>query len=131
MGQWTSYCPCARTGTFWFDFHGPNLILVSTCPCICPFVRAMVLKLHVWIPHGKIVDLGGIFSQLSPHVKLCPFEKIRMKFCLLSFTCNYVVSVLRGFLLLWVLGMGCFILLWHSLSLPYNYLVRYLKKYNS
>ena len=26
--------------------------------------------------------------------------------CLLSFTCNYVVSVLRGFLFLCVLGMG-------------------------
>ena len=26
--------------------------------------------------------------------------------CLLSFTCNYVVSVWRGFLFLWVLGMG-------------------------
>ena len=41
--------------------------------------------------------------------------------CLLLFTCNYVVSVWRGFLFLWVLGMGYFILLWHSLSLPYNY----------
>ena len=37
------------------------------------------------------------------------------------FTCNYVVSVLRGFLFLWVLGMGYVILLWHSLGLPYNY----------
>ena len=27
--------------------------------------------------------------------------------CLLSFTCNYVVSVRRGFLFLLVLGMGC------------------------
>ena len=27
----------------------------------------------------------------------------------------------RGFLFLWVLGMGCVILLWHSLSLSYNY----------
>ena len=36
-------------------------------------------------------------------------------------TCNYVVSVWRGFLFLWVLGMGYVILLWHSLSLPYNY----------
>ena len=26
-----------------------------------------------------------------------------------------------GFLFLWVLGMGYVILLWHSLSLPYNY----------
>ena len=41
--------------------------------------------------------------------------------CLLSFTCNYVVFVWRGFLFLWVLGMGYIILLWHSLSLAYNY----------
>ena len=41
--------------------------------------------------------------------------------CLLMLTCNYVVSVWRGFLFLWVLGMGYVILLWHSLSLPYNY----------
>ena len=32
-----------------------------------------------------------------------------------------MVSVWRGFLFLWVLGMGYVILLWHSLSLPYNY----------
>ena len=43
--------------------------------------------------------------------------------CLLLFTCNYVVSVQRGFLFLWVLGMGYVILLWHSLSLPHNYFV--------
>ena len=43
--------------------------------------------------------------------------------CLLLFTCNYmyVVFVLRGFLFLWVLGMGYVILLWHSQSIPYNY----------
>ena len=43
--------------------------------------------------------------------------------CLLLFTCNYVVSVRKGFLILLVLGMGCVILLCHSLGLPYNYLV--------
>ena len=43
------------------------------------------------------------------------------------FACNYVVSVRRGFLFLWVLGMGCVILLWHSLSLPYNYFEYYVK----
>ena len=43
--------------------------------------------------------------------------------CLLLFTCNYVVFVWRGFLFLWVLGIGNVILLWHSLSLPYNYLL--------
>ena len=41
--------------------------------------------------------------------------------CLLLFTCNYVVFVWRGFIFLWVLGMGYVILLWQSLSLPYNY----------
>ena len=45
--------------------------------------------------------------------------------CLLLFTCNYVVSVWRGFLFLWVLGMGYVILLWHSLSLPYNYFLTF------
>ena len=43
--------------------------------------------------------------------------------CLQSFNCNYVVSVRRGFLFIWVFGLGCVILLWHSLSLPYNYFV--------
>ena len=41
------------------------------------------------------------------------------------FTCNYVVSVWRGFLFLWVLGMGYTILLWHFMSLPYNYFDSY------
>ena len=41
--------------------------------------------------------------------------------CLLLFMCNYLVSVRRGLLFLLVLGIGFVILLWHSLSLPYNY----------
>ena len=41
--------------------------------------------------------------------------------CLLLFTCNYVVSVWNGFLFLWVLWMVYVILLWHLVSLPYNY----------
>ena len=45
--------------------------------------------------------------------------------CLLLFTCNYVVSVWRGFLFLWVLGMGYVILLWHSLCLQYNYFTKF------
>ena len=45
----------------------------------------------------------------------------REQICLLLFTCNYVVSVWRGFIFLWVLGMGRIILLWQSLGLPYNY----------
>ena len=50
--------------------------------------------------------------------------------CLLSFTCNYVVFVWRGFLFLWMLGMGYVILLWHSLSLPYNYSIFIYKNEN-
>ena len=52
-----------------------------------------------------------------------PWLGKRELICLLLFTCNYVVSFRRGFLFLWVLGIGYVILLWHSLSLPYNYLV--------
>ena len=51
--------------------------------------------------------------------------------CLLLFICNYVVCVWRGFLFLWVLGMGYVILLWHSLSLPYNYFSNNGKVLNS
>ena len=47
--------------------------------------------------------------------------------CLLLFTCNYVVSVWRGFLFHWVLGVDNVILFWHSLSLPYNYLWKIFK----
>ena len=50
-----------------------------------------------------------------------PWLGKRELICLLSFTCNYVISVRRGFLFLWVLGMGYVILSWHSLSLPYTY----------
>ena len=50
-----------------------------------------------------------------------PWSGKRELICLLLFTCDYVVFVWRGFLFLWVLGMGYVILLWHSLSLPYNY----------
>ena len=51
-----------------------------------------------------------------------PRLRKRELICLLLFTCNYVVSVWRGFLFLWVLWMGYVILFWHSLSLPYKFL---------
>ena len=49
--------------------------------------------------------------------------------CLLLLTCNYVVSVWRGFLFLWVVGMGYVVLFWHSLSLPYNYFTKFYTLY--
>ena len=51
---------------------------------------------------GSITSVGGERASLSGIV-----------------CCNYVVSVRRGFLFLLALGMGCVILLWHSLCLPY------------
>ena len=42
-----------------------------------------------------------------------------------------MVSVWRGFLFLWVLGMGYVILLWHSLSLPYNYFESAVTRYQN
>ena len=40
--------------------------------------------------------------------------------CLLLFTCNYVVSVWRGFLFLWVLGMG-YVIYFHIIILYLNH----------
>ena len=54
----------------------------------------------------------------------CSRLEKRELICLLWFTCNRVVSVRRGFLFLCVLRMGCIILVWHSLSLPYDYYAR-------
>ena len=62
-----------------------------------------------------------LFIYMQTVVDQLPRLGKRELICLLLFTCNYVVFVRRGFLFLWVLGMGYVILLWHSLSLPYNY----------
>ena len=53
---------------------------VHACIYLSKTVHARVLKFHVWIPHGKIVDTLFFFlSELSPFLKLCPFEKIKTK----------------------------------------------------
>ena len=61
-------------------------------------------------------------KNIKPAFSFCVTFTIRLGkrglIYLLLFTCNYVVSVWRGFLFLWVLGMGYVILLWHSLNLP-------------
>ena len=71
--------------------------------CVRLFVRssktvhARVLKFHLWIPHGKIVDARFYFyfflSELSPFLELCPFEKIRMK----SDACHIYDPCMLGF----------------------------------
>ena len=76
-------------------------ILVSACPyvcmyvCVCVCVRAcvlracvrihvrdIVLKLHVWIPHGKIADAYFWFSlNYLPLSNYGPLTNKGMKFC--------------------------------------------------
>ena len=68
-------------------------------------------------------DFNGVIFKVSGLCTLQSFTVLprlgkRPLICLLSFACNYVVSVRRGFLFLWVLGIGCVILMWHSLGLP-------------
>ena len=77
---------------------------VSVYRTIGPLVYSFVSYLYVLAVADQLPRLG----------------KRELAF-LLSFTCNYIVSVRRGFLFLLVLGIGCVILLWHSLCLPYNY----------
>ena len=64
----------------------------------------------------SVINMLAVVDQLPRLGK-------RELICLLLFTCNYVVRVRRAFLFLWVLRMGCVILLWHSMNLPYIILV--------
>ena len=74
-------------------FYAPNFekvggggILVSACPYVrtyvCIHVRDIVLKLHVWIPHGKIADTYFWFSlNYLPLSNYGPLTNKGMKFC--------------------------------------------------
>ena len=55
---------------------------VCVCVCVCIHVRDIVLKLHVWIPHGKIADAYFWFSlNYLPLLNYGPLTKNGMKFC--------------------------------------------------
>ena len=78
-----------------FVFYAPNFekvgdILVLACPYVCMYVctyvrihvRDIVLKLHVWIPHGKIADVYFWFSlNYLPLSNYGPLTNKGMKFC--------------------------------------------------
>ena len=66
-----------------------------SCRVLCSVVNYLYVSCN-----GSITSVGEEISNLSAIV---------------------LVSVRRGFLFLLVLGMGCVILLWHSLGLTYNY----------
>ena len=82
-----------------YHCYAPNFekvgdILVSACPYVCMYVcmyvctyvcfhvRDIVLKLHVWIPHGKIADAYFWFSlNYLPLSNYGPLTNKGMKFC--------------------------------------------------
>ena len=64
--------------------------MVSACPCVCVCVcvcacighRNIVLKLHVWISHGKIADANFWFSlNYLLLLNYGPLTNKGMKFC--------------------------------------------------
>ena len=62
-----------KWGTYWFR-------LVRMYVCI--HVRDIVLKLHVWIPHGRIADTYFWFSlNYLPLSNYGPLTNKGMKFC--------------------------------------------------
>ena len=62
-----------KWGTYWF-----RLVRV----CVCIHVRDIVLKLHVWIPRGKIADAYFWFSLNSlPLSNYGPLTNKGMQFC--------------------------------------------------
>ena len=68
------------------NFEKRGDILVSACPCVCVCLcmghRDIVLKLHVWIPHGKIADTYFWFSlNYLPLLNYGPLTNKGMKFC--------------------------------------------------
>ena len=70
--------------------------------------------------HGKNllqeIEMGSLNQKLNFNGSgsITSVEEERELICLLLFTCHFG----EIFLFLWVLGMGCVILLWYSLSLP-------------
>ena len=60
---------------------------------------------------GSITSVGKERAYLSAIVYLDNIDHCR----------NHVVSVRRGVLFLLLPRVGCLILLWHSLCLPYDY----------
>ena len=68
-----------KWGTYWFRLVR---MYVCVCVCVCIHIQDIVLKLHVWIPHGKIADAYFWFSlNYLPLLNNGPLTNKGMKFC--------------------------------------------------
>ena len=93
------------------------IVSVFNCSHFTFMIRIRVFaKLYSYVSHLYVSCSEPITSVVGKEL-----------ICWLSFTCNYLVSVRRDFPFLWMLGLGCVILLWHSLGIPYNYFVGYVR----
>ena len=88
-----------KWGTYCF-----RLVRVCVCVCACMGYRDIVLKLHVWIPHGKIADAYFWFSMnYLPLLNYGPLTNKGMKFC----KCRFSKSIIaRNLKLVMLIGDG-------------------------
>ena len=82
------------------NFEKVGDILVSACLCVCVcvciHVRDIVLKLRVWIPHGKIADAYFWFSlNYLPLSNYGPLTNKGMKFCKCSISKSIIARNLK------------------------------------
>ena len=79
-------------------------VCMYVCMYVCIHVRDIVLKLHVWIPHGKIADTYFWFSlNYLPLSNYGPLTNKGMKFC----KCRISKSIIARNLKLVSADRGC------------------------
>ena len=79
---------------------------LSMCVCVCIHVRDIVLKLHVWIPHGEIADAYFWFSlNYLPLSNYGPLTNKGMKFCKCRIIIIIIISILKPVFLYRGLGI--------------------------
>ena len=83
-------------GSYAPNFEKAGDILVSACPYVCIHVRDIVLKLHVWIPHGKIANTYFWFSlNYLPLLNYGPLTNKGMKFCKCRISKSFIARNLK------------------------------------
>ena len=80
-----------KWGTYWF-----RLVRVCMCLCACMGHRDIVMKLHAWIPHGKIADAYFWFSlNYLPLLNYGPLTNKGIKFCKCRISKSIIARILK------------------------------------